>query len=292
MFTGGWAKRGHQLTSLATAAAAAACCVRCLAARKPCDCAQPCVAALGWAAVVSELCGCLVCRQKWRAVLSLAALLSLLLHAAQPRMCFAWPVSARGCNRPVCWAVRPTAREWCGSSPQERFGTAAPLGVEMDSTSSVSLTHCSRARRRSQRARMCVQMCVSICVHACACACWRDPTPSVPALPAGKLIHNFVYRPDLATNRSICLVARDIHHAASVSRRFYWSVLNLWPHQLPRNTMVVLSGRDELVPVPVSSLGPRLACGRTSCRATHWWCCQASASWCMCWQASVQFLVL
>ncbi|KAF5831108.1 Alpha/Beta hydrolase protein [Dunaliella salina] len=66
----------------------------------------------------------------------------------------------------------------------------------------------------------------------------------------GKLIHNFVYRPDKTKNIPAHLVARDIHHAASVSRRFYWSLLNLWPHQLPRNTMVVLSGRDELVPVP------------------------------------------
>mmetsp|Transcript_5575 Transcript_5575/g.15001 ORF Transcript_5575/g.15001 Transcript_5575/m.15001 type:complete len:739 (-) Transcript_5575:1603-3819(-) len=66
----------------------------------------------------------------------------------------------------------------------------------------------------------------------------------------GKLIHNFVYRPDKTKNLPAHLVARDIHHAASVSRRFYWSLLNLWPHQLPRNTMVVLSGRDELVPVP------------------------------------------
>eukprot|EP00983_Pelagomonas_calceolata_P095122 1157969-Pelagomonas_calceolata.AAC.10 len=74
-------------------------------------------------------------------------------------------------------------------------------------------------------------------------------------MSAGKLIHNFVYRPDKTKNLPAHLVARDIHHAASVSRRFYWSLLNLWPHQLPRNTMVVLSGRDELVPVPVRRMG-------------------------------------
>lgn len=50
-------------------------------------------------------------------------------------------------------------------------------------------------------------------------------------------------------------VAREMAHAASVCRRFYWTKLNLWPDQLPRHTLVVLSERDELVAIRV-----RLAC--------------------------------
>ncbi|KAG1674453.1 hypothetical protein FOA52_003058 [Chlamydomonas sp. UWO 241] len=65
---------------------------------------------------------------------------------------------------------------------------------------------------------------------------------------SGKLILNFVYQPH---NKAITtgIVARDIHHATSVCRNFFWSLLNLWPDQLPAKTLVVLSGQDELVPV-------------------------------------------
>lgn len=44
-------------------------------------------------------------------------------------------------------------------------------------------------------------------------------------------------------------MARDIHTAVAVQRPFYWSLLNLWPHQLPAHTMAVLSEFDILVPV-------------------------------------------
>lgn len=59
-------------------------------------------------------------------------------------------------------------------------------------------------------------------------------------LPTPARIHTFCHAG---------FVARDIHHATSVCRNFYWSLLNLWPDQLPEHTLVVLSGRDELVPV-------------------------------------------
>ena len=64
----------------------------------------------------------------------------------------------------------------------------------------------------------------------------------------GKLIHNFVYKPQ---NGAITtwLVARDLHHATSVCRNFFWSLLNLWPDQLPDHSLVVLSANDDLVPV-------------------------------------------
>jgi len=61
-------------------------------------------------------------------------------------------------------------------------------------------------------------------------------------------VHNFVYAPHTGA-LTTWLVARDIHHAASVCRRFFWSQLNLWPDQLPDQTLVVLSGKDALVPV-------------------------------------------
>mmetsp|Transcript_23683 Transcript_23683/g.51983 ORF Transcript_23683/g.51983 Transcript_23683/m.51983 type:complete len:595 (+) Transcript_23683:246-2030(+) len=68
---------------------------------------------------------------------------------------------------------------------------------------------------------------------------------------SGKLIHNFVYAPE-SGSLSTWVVARDIHHATSVCRRFYWSLLTLWPDQLPAHTLVVMSGQDELVPVQES----------------------------------------
>ena len=61
-------------------------------------------------------------------------------------------------------------------------------------------------------------------------------------------MHNFVYVPQNGA-LTTWLVARDIHHATSVCRRFFWSQLNLWPDQLPDQTLVVLSGKDALVPV-------------------------------------------
>ncbi len=48
-------------------------------------------------------------------------------------------------------------------------------------------------------------------------------------------------------------IARDMAHAVSVSRRFYWSMLNLWPDQLPDHTLVALGIQDELVPVQVGA---------------------------------------
>ncbi|GLI62994.1 hypothetical protein VaNZ11_005852 [Volvox africanus] len=68
---------------------------------------------------------------------------------------------------------------------------------------------------------------------------------------SGKLIYNFVYRNPLQGASALTwFVARDLAHSVSVSRRFYWSLLNLWPDQLPEHTLVALSAQDELVPVP------------------------------------------
>ncbi|KAG2439527.1 hypothetical protein HXX76_004880 [Chlamydomonas incerta] len=67
----------------------------------------------------------------------------------------------------------------------------------------------------------------------------------------GKLIYNFVYRSPMAGASFLTwFIARDLAHSVSVSRRFYWSLLNLWPDQLPQHTLVAMGARDELVPVP------------------------------------------
>jgi hypothetical protein len=67
---------------------------------------------------------------------------------------------------------------------------------------------------------------------------------------SGHLIANFVYRPQRSTTGVITwFIARDIHTAASTARNFYWTEYNLWPRELPANSVIVLSGRDDLVPV-------------------------------------------
>jgi hypothetical protein len=43
------------------------------------------------------------------------------------------------------------------------------------------------------------------------------------------------------------LASRDLHLAAALARRFYWSDLNLWPDDLPPGSVVLLSGQDDLV---------------------------------------------
>jgi hypothetical protein len=46
--------------------------------------------------------------------------------------------------------------------------------------------------------------------------------------------------------------SRDIHIAATFSRHFYWTSLNLWPADLPAESCVVLSGKDELLSAQVA----------------------------------------
>jgi streptolysin S family bacteriocin protoxin len=45
--------------------------------------------------------------------------------------------------------------------------------------------------------------------------------------------------------------SRDIHIAATFSRGFYWTDINLWFADLPRNACVVLSGNDALLSAQV-----------------------------------------
>lgn len=43
------------------------------------------------------------------------------------------------------------------------------------------------------------------------------------------------------------LVSRDMHVCATFARRFYWSDLNLWPEDLEPGSVVLLSGKDDLM---------------------------------------------
>lgn len=65
---------------------------------------------------------------------------------------------------------------------------------------------------------------------------------------SGHLVANFVYKPH-TTSVIGWFISRDIHTAAAVQRKFYWTHYNLWPHEVPRDAVIVLGGRDTLVPV-------------------------------------------
>ncbi|WIA42213.1 hypothetical protein OEZ86_009473 [Tetradesmus obliquus] len=43
------------------------------------------------------------------------------------------------------------------------------------------------------------------------------------------------------------LAANDLHLCATFARRFYWTDLNMWPEDLPSGSVVLLSGKDDLV---------------------------------------------
>eukprot|EP00198_Chlamydomonas_reinhardtii_P010637 XP_001699974.1 predicted protein [Chlamydomonas reinhardtii] len=68
------------------------------------------------------------------------------------------------------------------------------------------------------------------------------------------LLANFIYRQPRASSLSVWakdvlfnFVSRDLHCAAALCRRFYWSDVNLWPQDLPGRTLVVMGARDHLV---------------------------------------------
>ncbi|KAG2454544.1 hypothetical protein HYH02_000389 [Chlamydomonas schloesseri] len=70
------------------------------------------------------------------------------------------------------------------------------------------------------------------------------------------LLANFIYRQPRTSSLAVWakdmlfnFVSRDLHCAAALCRRFYWSDVNLWPQDLPGRTLVVLGGRDHLVHV-------------------------------------------
>jgi hypothetical protein len=68
--------------------------------------------------------------------------------------------------------------------------------------------------------------------------------------------------------------SRDIHIAATFSRGFYWTDLNLWPADLPDSACVVLSGNDALLSAQVvqrmlQATTPHVKVGGRCCRC----CC-------------------
>jgi len=62
--------------------------------------------------------------------------------------------------------------------------------------------------------------------------------------------YNFVYRKPLTPTQLFMSYfgARELYIANSLSRNFFWSENILWPEQLSMPTLVVLSGRDCIVP--------------------------------------------
>ncbi|GBF95505.1 hypothetical protein Rsub_07855 [Raphidocelis subcapitata] len=66
---------------------------------------------------------------------------------------------------------------------------------------------------------------------------------------SGHLVKSFVYSPHANKTGTITWwIARDIHTATAVARRFYWSEYNMWPDMFPDHALVVVSGEDDLVP--------------------------------------------
>ncbi|GFR42803.1 hypothetical protein Agub_g3690, partial [Astrephomene gubernaculifera] len=70
------------------------------------------------------------------------------------------------------------------------------------------------------------------------------------------LLANFIYRKPRTTSlrtwivdQALSFMSRDLHCAAAMCRRFYWSDLNLWPQDLPFRTLVAIAGQDQLIHV-------------------------------------------
>jgi len=62
--------------------------------------------------------------------------------------------------------------------------------------------------------------------------------------------YNFVYRPPSSPTQLLLSYfgARELFIAHSLSRNFFWFENIIWPQQLSKSTLVVLSGRDSIVP--------------------------------------------
>jgi hypothetical protein len=70
-----------------------------------------------------------------------------------------------------------------------------------------------------------------------------------------KLLYNFIYRDltlrdvmDNPAEAARWFAARDLVIAATFCRHFWWHTLMLWPWELPNPSVLVLSGKDSLVP--------------------------------------------
>jgi len=82
-----------------------------------------------------------------------------------------------------------------------------------------------------------------------------DPVTMLICHP--QLLYNFVYKSpgkkELFTAMGAAdavrvLCSRDLVIAHTFCRRFHWAELMLWPEELPERSLVILSGKDDLVP--------------------------------------------
>eukprot|EP00878_Enallax_costatus_P008311 GHUV01008689.1.p1 GENE.GHUV01008689.1~~GHUV01008689.1.p1 ORF type:complete len:717 (+),score=294.35 GHUV01008689.1:916-3066(+) len=79
--------------------------------------------------------------------------------------------------------------------------------------------------------------------------CMIDPICFSMFMP--NLLRNFLYESprtgSLFGDFMMMSAARDLHVSATLSRRFFWTDVNLWEEQLPAGSLVVLSGKDVLM---------------------------------------------
>ncbi|KAK9804722.1 hypothetical protein WJX72_001924 [[Myrmecia] bisecta] len=82
-----------------------------------------------------------------------------------------------------------------------------------------------------------------------------DPVCLLTCFP--QLLYSFVYKVPNWRQFSTLLgcmdaarfiVARDLIIAETFCRKFIWHALMLWPHEMPRDALIVLSAKDDLVP--------------------------------------------
>jgi len=62
--------------------------------------------------------------------------------------------------------------------------------------------------------------------------------------------YNFMYREPADPTQLLInyFLAKELYIAHSLSRNFFWFQNQLWPEELPCPTLVVLNGRDSIVP--------------------------------------------
>ncbi|WIA11764.1 hypothetical protein OEZ85_011858 [Tetradesmus obliquus] len=90
--------------------------------------------------------------------------------------------------------------------------------------------------------------------------CMIDPVCFSMFMP--NLLRNFLYESPGSGSRlgdfMMQCAARDVHVSATLSRRFFWSDVNLFEEQLPGRSLVVLSGQDVLMAAAKVRRGPGL----------------------------------
>jgi hypothetical protein len=52
---------------------------------------------------------------------------------------------------------------------------------------------------------------------------------------------------DFVKKSAVYMASHELHVCATFSRGFFWTDLNLWPEDLANGSVVLLSGRDDLM---------------------------------------------